>query len=72
MSTPCSKLTGDSRLIQKDPYQLYIHAQIIWDMGVKVRRDWTHLKTGSHKMLDTQGTALDSPQSKMVLVSWEN
>lgn len=64
MASPCSKLTEDSRQIHKGRYQLYICSQIIWDMGVKPRLDWTHLQTGSHKLLSTQGRALDTPESK--------
>lgn len=63
-SWPLPVLTGDSKQIHKGPYQLSKHPQIIWDMGAKTRLDWTHLRIGSHKLLDTRGRALDTPESK--------
>ena len=64
MASPHSRLSGGFRLIRKGAYELYIHPQIIWDMGVKTGIDWTQPKTGSHKLLGTLGRVLDTPESK--------
>lgn len=48
MASPHSRLTQGFRLIQKGAYELYIHPQIIWDMGVKTGIDWTQPKIGGH------------------------